>query len=69
MRSAEVSPGEAPLASATCRVDDREFVVLSVADPLEIQLDVLAGALRSHATALLEGRWLPPAVRERLGSA
>lgn len=55
-----------PTASGICRVRDAIWVVLSVADPLEVQIDVLAEALRSHASSLLEGRYLIPAVRDRL---
>jgi hypothetical protein len=53
-------------ASGTCRVSGRLWVVLAAADPIEEHVAVLAAALRTHAAAWLEGRWLPPAVRERL---
>jgi hypothetical protein len=33
---------------------------------VEERIAVLAQALRTHAESWLEGRWLPPAVRERL---
>ena len=36
------------------------------ADPVAIQLEVLAGALRAHAPELIEARFLPPAVRALL---
>ena len=57
---------ESPPASGVCRVRGAVWVVLSASDPLETQLDVLADALRTHASALIEGRYLLPAVRARL---
>jgi hypothetical protein len=57
---------EQPTASGVCRVRDATWVVLSQADSVDVQLDVLAGALRDHAGAALEERYLPPAVRQRL---
>jgi hypothetical protein len=42
------------------------WVLLAAADGLEQRVEVLAGALKTHAGASLEGRYLPPAVRERL---
>lgn len=57
---------ELPTASGVCRVRDATWVVLSQSDSVDVQLDVLAGALRSYASALLEERYLPPAVRQRL---
>ncbi len=64
-------PGETdrPAESAICRVRGAVWVVLSAADPVETQLDVLARALRAHAGALVEDRYLPPAVRARLSAA
>lgn len=59
---------EAPLGSGTCRVRGAVWVVISPSDPVEVQLDILAEALRTHASALIEGRYLPPAVRERVSS-
>ena len=58
--------GEAPLESSVCRVRGSVWVVLSKADPLERQVEVLAGAMREHYGAWLEQRFLPPALRERL---
>jgi len=54
-------------SSGVCRVRDEVWVVLADADPVEERLEVLARALREHAAPLLEGRYLPPAVRARLG--
>lgn len=56
-------PGEPSPSSAVVRVRDAFWVMLSAADPVAIQLAVLAGALRDHAPALVEERFLPPAVR------
>ena len=53
--------------SDVCRVRDRVWVVLSGADPLDARIDVLAGAIRTHAGWLLAERYLPPALRVRLG--
>ncbi len=67
VRGARASAGEPAPESAICRVNDRVWVVLSAADPVEIQIDVLADAVRTHAAHLIEARYLAPAVRERLG--
>jgi len=40
--------------------------VLSHSDPVDVQIEVLGDALREHAAAFIEGRYLPPAVRARL---
>ena len=55
-----------PTASGVCRVRGETWVVLSQSDSVDVQLDVLAAALRNHAGPLLEERYLPPAVRQRL---
>jgi hypothetical protein len=57
---------DVPAVSGTCLVRGKVWVILSSADPLELQIDVLADALGAHAGDLLESRYLPPAVRERL---
>jgi hypothetical protein len=57
---------EVPAVSGTCRVRGAVWVVLASADPLDLQIDVLSEALRTHAGDLLESRYLPPAVRERI---
>ncbi len=59
--SAEGAP-----SSSTCRVRGALWVVLSNADPLEVQIEVLADALRAHPGGRLDERYLPPAVRARL---
>ncbi|MEE9281067.1 MAG: hypothetical protein V3V67_12910 [Myxococcota bacterium] len=60
------SEPEVTAPSAACRVRGEVWVVLSRADPLEVRLEVLADALKTHRGDWLEQRWLPPAVRERL---
>ena len=61
-----VASAEGAPASSSCRVHGALWVVLSGADSLDVQIDVLAEALRAHAGARLEDRYLPPAVRARL---
>lgn len=58
--------GLLPPTSAVCRVRGVVWVMLSSADPVSIQLRVLAEALRDHAAEISEGRFLPPAVRAAL---
>jgi hypothetical protein len=65
-RGAEGDP--AP-ASGMCRVRGETWVVLAAGDGLEERVEVLARAIESHAGSRLEGRYLPPAVRERLSRA
>jgi hypothetical protein len=60
------APGELPPGSGVCRVRGRTWVLLAASDGLEQRIEVLAQALRTHAGPALEGRYLPPAVRERL---
>ena len=60
-RGADVSP-----ESAICRVRGEVWVVLAEADLPEQRIAVLARALREHAGSLLEGRFLPPALRDLL---
>jgi hypothetical protein len=66
VRSAGGSAGELPVRSGVCRLRDGVFVILAASDSAEDRIAVLAQALREHRPALLEGRYLPPAVRERL---
>ena len=56
---------EAPPTGA-CRVRGQVWILLSAADPVDVHIDVLADALRTHAAHLIEGRYLPPAIREIL---
>jgi hypothetical protein len=59
--------GEPATGSGICRVKGRIWVLLAARDSLDEHIDVLALALRDHAREFLEARYLPPAVRERLG--
>ena len=63
-----VRPGEGdpPARSGLCRLRGRPLLLLSAADPLDARIEAVAGALREHGGSLLEQRFLPPAVRERL---
>ena len=54
-------------SSGVCRVRDEVWVMLAASDPVEERIEVLVRALREHAAPLLEQRYLPPAVRARLG--
>lgn len=58
--------GEPPPASAVCRVRGQLWVVLSASDPTDLQLEVLARALRESAAELIDDSYLPPAVRALL---
>jgi len=55
-----------PQTSGVCRLRGSIWVVLSTADPIEHQIDALAEGLRADCTKSLEGRFLPPALRERI---
>ena len=63
-----LEPGESQPGSAVVKLKGDVWVMLSSVDPVAIQLDVLAGALRDHAEELIESRHLPPAVRSVLES-
>jgi hypothetical protein len=58
--------GDPSPTSGVCRVRGETWVLLAASDGLERRVDVLARALKTHAGHVLEGRYLPPAVRERL---
>jgi len=62
------APGEPAARSSLCRVRGAFWLVLSGAEGLEERIDAAAAALRRVAPELAEGRYLPPAVRARLGS-
>ena len=66
VRVARAGESELPPRSGLCRVRGNLVLVLSAAEPLEARIEAAAAALRTHGAALLEGRFLPPAVRERL---
>jgi hypothetical protein len=66
VRLVRAGEGEPPARSGICRVRGRLLLLLSAADPLDARIEAVAGALRAHGGRLLEERFLPPAVRERL---
>ena len=68
LRTHRVGDAERRAASGVCRVRGEIWIVLAAEDPLAERIEVLAEALRVHAADYLESRYLPPAVRERLGS-
>jgi hypothetical protein len=57
---------EAPTRSGVCRVRGRWLVLLAPGDSGEDRIDALVQGLRSAGANLWEGRWIPPAVRDRL---
>ena len=69
VRVARAGESELPPRSGLCRVHGNLLLVLSAAEPLEARIEAAAAALCTHGTALLEGRFLPPALRERLERA
>ena len=56
-----------PIASGVCRVRGTIWVVLAATDTVAERSVVLADALKTHASELLESRYLPPALRQKLG--
>lgn len=64
----DVEPG-IPVQSGVCRVRDKLWVILAAGDSFEDHIQTLVDALRAHAGAALESRYLPPAVRARLDGA
>jgi len=57
---------EVPARSGVCRLRGRLLVLLAPGDSLEDLIDTLGQGLRSAGAGLWEGRWIPPAVRDRL---
>ena len=69
VRSVRGSPEDASelvARSGVCRVRGALWLVLSHADGVEERIGAAADALRAHAPDFVEGRYLPPAVRQRL---
>ena len=62
------APGEPPARSALCRVRGAQWLVLSQAEGVEERIEAAADAMRRVAPELAEQRYLPPAVRARLGA-
>jgi hypothetical protein len=54
--------------SGFCRIRGAPWLLLAANEPLEDRIEAAASALRTHAPGALEGRYLPPAVRQRLSS-
>jgi hypothetical protein len=52
--------------SGIVKLRGRVYVMLSSVDPVTIQLETLARALREHAPAFIEEHHLPPALRRLL---
>ncbi len=66
VRVARTGESELPPRSGICRVRGRLLLVVSAAEPVEARIEAVVAALREHGSGLLEERFLPPAVRERL---
>jgi len=66
VRVARAGDSELPPRSGVCRVRGQLVLVVSAAEPVEARIDAVAGVLRTHGAEWLEGRFLPPAVRERI---
>jgi hypothetical protein len=66
VRIARAGDSELPPRSGVCRVRGRLLLVVSAAEPVEARIEAVADALRVHGAEWLEGRFLPPAIRERL---
>jgi hypothetical protein len=63
------SEPELPARSGACRLRGRLLVLLAPADSVEDRIEAMVHGLRGVDPQLLEGRWIPPAVRERLEGA
>ena len=57
-----------PPRSGICRIRGAPWLLLASDEPLEDRIEAAATAVRTQVPGALEGRYLPPAVRERLGS-
>jgi hypothetical protein len=54
--------------SGICRIRGVPWLLLASGESLEDHIEAAVTAVRTHAPGALEGRYLPPAVRERLVS-
>ncbi len=61
--------GEPLPASNVCRIRGKPWLLLATGESLEDRIAAAAQAVLRFAPGLLEGRFLPPAVRERLDAA
>lgn len=66
VRTLRASDADPLAGSGLCRVRGRLVLVLAAAEPIEARIEAVADALRRHGGALLEERFLPPALRERI---
>jgi hypothetical protein len=64
--AARAAEGESGPRSGLCRLRGAPVLVLLAGDGVEERIAAAASALRSVAPELLEGRYLPPAVRQAL---
>jgi hypothetical protein len=55
--------GEGPVSSGVCVVAGEPRAILVNSDPVADRIEVLAGALRTHAGAWLDSHYVPPALR------
>ena len=67
IRGGADASGEPAAQSSVCRVRGRPWLVLFEAEGVEERIAAAAEALRRFAPELVEGRYLPPAVRARRG--
>jgi hypothetical protein len=67
VRGSPEGAGEPSARSGVCRVRGALWLVLSDADGIEERIAAAADALRDHAPDFVDGRYLPPALRQRLG--
>ena len=58
---------EPAVRSGVCRVRGVLWLVLCDADGVEERIGAAADALRGYAPDFVDGRYLPPALRQRLG--
>ena len=66
VRGSAEAASELTARSGVCRVRGALWLVLTDADGVEERIGAAADALRAHAPDFVEGRYLPPAVRQRL---
>ncbi len=58
--------GEPAPSSDVCRIRGEPWLLLAASDSLEDRIDAAVRAVRRFVPEAVEGRFLPPAVRERL---
>ncbi len=66
---ATLREGEPAPVSDLCLIRGEPFLLLAASAPLEDRISAAARAARRFGPDLIEGRFLPPAVRERLERA